>query len=114
VSLGAAAEFAEVVEPGVGALDDPAPADLGFGLARALDAAGIDCLVAAPSRLLRPTGDRVKADAKDALHLARLLAVGEVCAVAVPDEETEAVQRQSLRRRLQGLLTLPLDRRGPI
>jgi transposase len=32
----------------------------GFGLARALEAAGIDCVVAAPSRLLRPSGDRVK------------------------------------------------------
>ena len=64
----------------------------GFGLARALEAAGIDCVVAAPSRLLRPSGDRVKTDAKDALHLARLLAVGEVTAVAVPDEETEAAR----------------------
>ena len=32
----------------------------GFGLARALDAAGIDCVVAAPSKLRRPAGDRVK------------------------------------------------------
>ena len=60
----------------------------GFGLARTLQSAGIDCLVAAPSRLLRPTGDRVKTDAKDALLLARLVAVGEVTPVAVPDEET--------------------------
>jgi transposase len=64
----------------------------GFGLARALQAAGIDCLVAAPSRLLRPSGDRVKTDAKDALLLARLVAVGEVTAVAVPDEETKAAR----------------------
>ena len=64
----------------------------GFGLARALQSAGIDCLVAAPSRLLRPSGDRVKTDAKDALLLARLVAVGEVTAVAVPDEETEAAR----------------------
>jgi transposase len=64
----------------------------GFGLARALAAAGIDCVVAAPSRLLRPSGDRVKTDARDALHLAQLLAVGQVTAVAVPDEETEAAR----------------------
>jgi transposase len=64
----------------------------GFGLARALEAAGIDCVVAAPSRLLRPSGDRVKTDARDALHLAQLLAVGQVTAVAVPDEETEAAR----------------------
>src|SRR3954464_8342582 len=64
----------------------------GFGLARALAAAGIDCVVAAPSRLLRPSGDRGKTDARDALHLAQLLAVGQVTAVAVPDEETEAAR----------------------
>jgi transposase len=64
----------------------------GFGLARALEEAQIDCVVAAPSRLLRPSGDRVKTDAKDALHLARLLAVGQVSAVAVPDAETEAAR----------------------
>src|SRR3984893_17091433 len=43
----------------------------GFGLARALDAAGISCLVAAPSKLIRPPGDRVKTDVRDARHLAR-------------------------------------------
>jgi transposase len=64
----------------------------GFGLARALAAAQIECLVAAPSRLLRPSGERVKTDAKDALHLAQLLAVGQVTAVTVPDEETEAAR----------------------
>ena len=40
----------------------------GFGLARALEAAGIECPVAAPAKLLCPSGDRVKTDAKDALH----------------------------------------------
>jgi transposase len=34
----------------------------GFGLARFLTAEGIDCLVAAPSKLQRPSGDRVKTD----------------------------------------------------
>jgi transposase len=64
----------------------------GFGLARALAAAQIECVVAAPSRLLRPSGERVKTDARDALHLAQLLAVGQVSAVTVPDEETEAAR----------------------
>jgi len=45
----------------------------GFGLYRTLTAAGLRCVVAAPSKLQRPSGDRVKTDAKDALHLARLL-----------------------------------------
>ena len=43
----------------------------GFGLHRALSAAGMRCLVATPSKLQRPSGDRVRIDAKDALHLAR-------------------------------------------
>ena len=49
----------------------------GFGLYRALDAAGIRCEVAAPSKLIRPAGDRVKTDQRDAIHLARLLHLDE-------------------------------------
>ncbi len=64
----------------------------GFGLARALLAAGISCVVAAPSRLQRPSGDRVKTDARDALHLAKLLHLGEVTAVAVPTPVQEAAR----------------------
>jgi transposase len=64
----------------------------GFGLARFLDAAGLRCLVAAPSKLQRPSGDRVKTDARDARHLARLLHLGEIVAVAVPTAETEAAR----------------------
>ncbi|WP_218613728.1 hypothetical protein [Pseudonocardia sp. KRD291] len=41
----------------------------GFGLARALIAGGIECtVVAAPSKLQCPSGDRVKTDARDARH----------------------------------------------
>ena len=40
----------------------------GFGLARFLAGQGIGCLVAAPSRLQRPSGDRVKTDVRDARH----------------------------------------------
>ena len=64
----------------------------GFGLYRSLTAAGVRCVVAAPSKLQRPAGDRVKTDAKDALHLARLLRLGEVVAVAVPSVEQEAAR----------------------
>ena len=53
----------------------------GFGLARTLNAAGIRCEVVAPSKLQRPSGDRVKTDAKDAVHLARLLRLDEFTAV---------------------------------
>ena len=56
----------------------------GFGLARACAAAGIPCLVAAPSRIARAPGERVKTDRRDALRLARLLRLGELVAVRVP------------------------------
>lgn len=64
----------------------------GFGLCRALIAAGIDCTVAAPSKLVRPAADRVKTDARDALLLARLLRLGELVAVRVPSMEQEAAR----------------------
>jgi transposase len=64
----------------------------GFGLARFLTAEGIDCLVAAPSKLHRPSGDRVKTDVRDARHLARLLHLGEIVAVTVPSVEQEAAR----------------------
>jgi transposase len=64
----------------------------GFGLARFLAGQGIDCRVAAPSMLQRPVGDRVKTDMRDARHLARLLHLGEVTAVAVPGVEQETAR----------------------
>ena len=64
----------------------------GFGLARQLTAAGVRCVVAAPSRLQRPAGDRVKTDARDALHLARLLRMDQIVQVRVPEEGQEAAR----------------------
>jgi transposase len=64
----------------------------GFGLARFLRGRGVDCKVAAPSKLQRPAGDRVKTDARDALHLARLLHLGEIVEVTVPSIGQEAAR----------------------
>lgn len=64
----------------------------GFGLARALEDAGIECVVAAPSKLIRPAGDRVKTDARDAVLLARLLHLGQIVAVTVPSVAQEAAR----------------------
>jgi transposase len=61
----------------------------GFGLARSLAAAGIRCEVVAPSKLQRPSGDRVKTDARDAVHLARLLRLDEYTPVSVPTVDQE-------------------------
>jgi transposase len=64
----------------------------GFGLYRHLTEAGIRCEVAAPSKLQKPAGERVKTDAKDALHLARLLRLGEITSVVVPTAAQEAAR----------------------
>lgn len=64
----------------------------GFGLYRVLMDAGIRCVVAAPSKLQRPSGDRVKTDAKDAVHLARLLRLDEITPVVVPTADQEAAR----------------------
>jgi transposase len=77
----------------------------GFGLARFLDTVGIECLVAAPSKLQRPSGDRVKTDVRDARHLARLLHLDQITSVTVPSVAQEAARdlvraREDVRRDL--------------
>ena len=69
----------------------------GFGLARALRAAGIGCIVAATSKLAYPK-DKDKRDAKDAEWLARQLLAGAVRPVHVPDEREESLCRLSKLR----------------
>src|SRR4051794_14570049 len=63
----------------------------GYRLARACAEARISCVVAAPSRI-RPAADRVKTDRRDAERLARLLRLGEITPVRVPDLEEEAAR----------------------
>lgn len=62
----------------------------GFGLSRALDAAGIRGIVAAPPKMVRPSGDRVKTDVRDALLLAKLLRNDDLTPVRVPSISQEA------------------------
>src|SRR5438552_8216497 len=64
----------------------------GYGLARACAAGGIRCVVAAPSKIPRAAGDKVKTDRRDAERLARLLRLGELVAVRVPDPHEEAAR----------------------
>jgi transposase len=64
----------------------------GFGLARILNDSGIRCVVAAPSKLQRPSGDRIKTDARDAVHLARLLRLDEITGVVMPSVGQEAAR----------------------
>jgi transposase len=64
----------------------------GFGVYRALQEAGIDCKVVAPSLIPKKSGDRVKTDKRDAVKLARFLRSGDLTAIHVPDEATEAMR----------------------
>ena len=89
-------EHAQLVE-WIGRLPGPAAVayeagPTGFGLARTLRAAGLRCEVVAPSKLQRPPGDRVKTDARDALHLAKLLRLDEFTPVRVPGAAEEAAR----------------------
>ncbi len=63
----------------------------GFGLCRRLKKAGIDGTVVAPS-LVPQQGSRVKTDRRDARRLAHFLRLGDLTAVWVPDEQTEALR----------------------
>jgi len=64
----------------------------GYGLARELAKRGVECVVAAPSKIPRASGDRVKTDRRDAEHLVRLLLAGRLHAVRVPGAEEEALR----------------------
>jgi transposase len=64
----------------------------GYGLQRALTAAGIRCDVIAPSKMPKAAGDKVKTDRRDALRLAHLLRCGDLTKIHVPDEACEAMR----------------------
>ena len=64
----------------------------GYGLARELSMRGVECVVAAPSKIPRASGDRVKTDRRDAEHLVRLLLAGKLHPVRVPGDEEEALR----------------------
>ena len=64
----------------------------GYGLARELERRGVRCVVAAPSKIPRASGERVKTDRRDAEHLVRLLLAGKLHPVRVPGAEEEALR----------------------
>lgn len=65
----------------------------GFHLARELVSFGVECKIAASSKLHRPIADaKKKNDINDAIFLARALSMGNIEEVFVPDEETEAAR----------------------
>jgi transposase len=64
----------------------------GYDIYRSLTKQGFDCMVVAPSKIPRKSGDRIKNDRRDALNLARLHRSGELTPVYVPSEEDEAMR----------------------
>jgi transposase len=72
----------------------------GYWLHDRLVSRGHECIVAAPSRIPRESGNRVKTDPKDSRKLAYLLATNGLKAVWVPSRE-ELCHRQVIRRRGQ-------------
>jgi transposase len=65
----------------------------GFDLQKKLDALGVDCVVGAVSKMIKPSADRRrKNDRNDAEFLARMLSVGNIVEVWVPDDECEAAR----------------------
>src|SRR5947209_20373442 len=64
----------------------------GYGLARELARREVQCVVAAPSKIPRGSGERVKTDRRDAELLARLLLAGKLHPVRVPGREEEALR----------------------
>ena len=64
----------------------------GYQLYRHLTAKGYDCMVAAPSKIPRQSGNRIKNDRRDALMLARLHRAGELSAAHVPNSQDEAMR----------------------
>jgi len=62
----------------------------GYGLARELARRQVECVVAAPSKIPRGSGERVKTDRRDAELLVRLLLAGKLHPVRVPGREEEA------------------------
>jgi len=70
----------------------------GFVLYWQLAQLGVECAVVAPSLVPKKPGDRVKTDRRDALKLARSHRSGDLTAVWVPDENSEAL-RDLVRQR---------------
>jgi transposase len=77
-----------------------------YTLYRKLIAAGIRCMVVAPSKLPLAKG-RVKNDHRDAVALARLLRAGDMVPIWVPDPTHEAMRDLVRARQAASLAGLP-------
>lgn len=90
------ARWAKSLPQPAGCLYESGPT--GFDLKRKLDGMGVPCHVGAVTKMVRPSGDRVKTDKRDARFLSRLLAVGEFVECAMPTAAMEAARDLSRAR----------------
>lgn len=88
---GAVAEWVRSVDPGARCVYESGVT--GFDLQKRLSGLGVNCVVGAVSKMIKPSADRRrKNDRNDAEFLARMLSVGNVVEVWVPDDECEAAR----------------------
>lgn len=88
---GAVAEWVRSVDPKARCVYESGVT--GFDLQKRLSGLGVDCVVGAVSKMIKPSADRRrKNDRNDAEFLARMLSVGNVVEVWVPDDECEAAR----------------------
>lgn len=88
---GAVAEWVRSVDPRARCMYESGVT--GFDLQKRLSGLGVDCVVGAVSKMIKPSADRRrKNDRNDAEFLARMLSVGNVVEVWVPDDECEAAR----------------------
>ena len=78
---------------------------LGYSLYNQLTAAGIKCVILAPTTMMTQKGKRVKTDARDAHMIAQCLSYGGYRAVYIPTEEDDSV-KEYLRMRDDHKITL--------
>ena len=87
----AVAEWAKSLDPAAKCVYESGVT--GFDLQKRLTALGVDCVIGAVSKMIKPSADRRrKNDRNDAEFLARMLSVGNVVEVWVPDDECEAAR----------------------
>lgn len=71
---------------------------LGYSLYNQLTAAGVKCVILAPTTMLTQQGVRVKTDARDARMIAKCLSYGGYHAVYIPTEDDDSI-KEYLRMR---------------
>jgi transposase len=77
----------------------------GYGLYRQIVEAGLSCMVVAPSRIPKASGDKIKTDRRDAQKLAVLHRSGDLVRVWIPDQTHEAM-RDLVRARTASMVAL--------